>query len=112
MLDPFEVTKIINETAILQRNQVANHYRGMPLDCVGQLHSIMELSGGNRVRLMMTMSRKETYSCVVIQAQIDPSRVPGITLLKTGDLIRLKGVIERASENGFDLKDAELLPAT
>jgi hypothetical protein len=104
--DPFEIVRVIGNAPLLQQDEIAKHYIGIPVDCIGKLRSIQK-TGGDILKLQISVYRKN--ESVDFFFEVNSANYPGIGLLKAEDNVHVKGYIKAANPNWITLRDAKLI---
>jgi hypothetical protein len=111
-LNPYEVCQAIDSAPVLQQEEVAKNYIGVPIDCVGELGAISrqgQRQGFVRVMITYFSSTERLREMVHIHFVVYEPDYPGLALLKGGAKLHVSGVIESVLPPSIILKDAKLI---
>lgn len=96
---PIEIVLALKNMPLLQQEEHAKHYSGIEVDWPGELYSI-ERIGQDQIEIYLTNYSYELKESACFSFKISTTDAPGIGLLKKGDPVRVRGVIEKVSRNG------------
>jgi len=107
--DPFGIIHAIQATPLLQRDEAAKHYAGIPVDWKGELVYIEKIGAG-MLKLQVRLSQKSGVpSALSVFLEINSSDYPGIGIVKAGDPVHIKGYIKKIKNDWFELRDSKLI---
>jgi len=96
----------IENAPLLQQPDVAKHYIGLKISWEGYL---VGASRTERGLVRLTIQPKDITVGSIILFDVDPSRYPGIGLLKQGDTIRVEGTIAAIHDVFIELDNARII---
>jgi hypothetical protein len=109
LVDPIEAVKDVGAQPLLQQADMAKHYVGMRIDCIGRLYGIKE-QDNKEVELSVHIRREKPYGLGVgLIFKIDPALYPGLGLLKDDDPVHVSGIIEKLSSRIIHLHEVKLI---
>jgi hypothetical protein len=110
-LSPVTIWREIRDRLPLERDDACRNYRGLPLDCVGTLGSIMRSTRGENLVGISIHCPAPGGVGPSVSACVSLEDYPQLRVLHQGSTMRLIGYIENVDLGGFEihLKDGARL---
>ena len=89
---------------MLQRDIIADQYKGLQVQWEGDVFSARKMSSGN-----IKIEIKWQNTVFGIFFELDPKKYQGVGLLKRGDHLRILGYIDDVNEHYISLANAKIV---
>jgi hypothetical protein len=107
LADPNELIEDIESRAFMQQPDVAKHYLGMRINCIGEVARI-DPPENDEVRFYVWRRGTHGRGAGLI-FNVNKMLYPGLGILKNSDPIRVSGIIEKVSIPNIYLRDVKLI---
>jgi len=109
-LSPFEISRTIESAPPLQQSEVAKHYIGIRLDCIGELFSMKREGGGLiGVHIMVWTPTRSLSETVHVHFMVYQADYAGLALIKAGEPIHVSGLIKKVEPRSISLRNSKII---
>ena len=105
-IDPMEIISAIEAAPFLQQSDIEKHYLGIEVEWNGRLLSAAKHQDD---KVGLVLGSPGPGSDFGVAFDVDPTRYPGLGLLRKGDMIRVAGVIDKIVCPVILLRDVRLV---
>lgn len=103
-LTPEKIKEALQSVPLLQRENIADQYKGIQVQWEGAVYSAEKIKSGN-----IKIEIKWQNSVFGIFFELNPMQYKGIGLLKRGDHLCIVGCIDTVNESYISLVNAEIV---
>lgn len=103
-LTPEKIKEALQSVPLLQRENIADQYKGIQVQWEGDVYSAEKIKSGN-----IKIEIKWQNSVFGIFFELNPMQYKGIGLLKRGDHLCIVGYIDTVNESYISLVNAEIV---